>query len=139
MNEERYYLVEAKCGHVGRSNYIVKTFAVKADSGKKAAKFTRQIPRVKHHLKSAIVSTKQVSENDYYQQIQRNNNDPYFMSTNKQQQNRLCEDLHSEIKELEKFTETPNSKRKSVRYRLRKIQLQMETYGGSNYGRLQRI
>ena len=32
-----YYKVLAKCGHVGRNNYIEKDFFIKANSGKEAA------------------------------------------------------------------------------------------------------
>ena len=49
-----YYKVLAKCGHVGRNNYIIKCFYVKANDGEEAAKIVRQKPRVKHHHKDAI-------------------------------------------------------------------------------------
>lgn len=35
---EKYFMVIAKCGHVGRKNYIPVKFAVVAESGKEAAK-----------------------------------------------------------------------------------------------------
>ena len=49
------YEVCAKCGHVGRYNYVDKIFAVKASSGKEAAAKVRNFPRVKHDHKDAIL------------------------------------------------------------------------------------
>lgn len=54
-----YYKVRAKCGHVGRNNYIIKPFFVKANDGKEAAKIVRNTPRVKHDHKYAIIDVKE--------------------------------------------------------------------------------
>ena len=48
MEQIKYYNVTAKCGHVGRENYIPISFAVKAQSAKEASKRVRNFPRVKH-------------------------------------------------------------------------------------------
>lgn len=128
MNEEKYYLVEAKCGHVGRNYYIIKTFAIQASSGKKAAKRTRQLPRVKHHVKSAIVSTKQVTKSTYLRQLQLNASDPYFCAENRQEQKRMCATLSDRIKPMHQERERVKTKRRTVRYRLRKLELQAKTY-----------
>ena len=50
-----FYRVKAKCGHVGRNNYIVKNFYVVASSGKEAAHKVRYFPRVKHDRKDAYL------------------------------------------------------------------------------------
>ena len=62
MNSElkQYFMVIAKCGHVGRNNYIPVKFAVKAESKKAAAKMVRNFPRVKHDHKDAILDVKQI-------------------------------------------------------------------------------
>ena len=62
---EKYYMVIAKCGHVGRKNYIPVKFAVVAESGKEAAKKVRQFPRVKHDHKDAISIVKDVKINPH--------------------------------------------------------------------------
>lgn len=128
MNEKKYYLVEAKCGHVGKNYYIIKTFPIQASSGKKAAKLARQLPRVKHHLKSAIVSTKQVSKSTYLKQLQLNESDPYFYAENKQEQKKMCVMLADHIKPMHQESERVRTKRRTVRYRLRKLELQAKTY-----------
>lgn len=81
------YKVIAKCGHVGRKNYIPITFAIKANDGKEAAKIARTIPRVKHHHKDAIINVKKIDISEYLKIKEQNNNDPYLGCKSKQEQN----------------------------------------------------
>ncbi|MFI3329582.1 MAG: hypothetical protein R3Y05_03720 [bacterium] len=80
------YKVVAKCGHVGRRNYIPIAFAVKANSGKEAAKKVKGYSRVKKHLKDNIISVNEICVEDFNILIDLNNNDNYLHSENKQQQ-----------------------------------------------------
>ena len=73
-----YYLVSAICGHVGRGKGIVKCFSIKARNGKEAAAKCRNMPRVKHDNKHAILNTRLVDEDEYWRQMEENNGDPYF-------------------------------------------------------------
>jgi len=77
-----YFLVEAKCGHVGRNYYILKKFPVRAVDGKTAAEIIRWTPRVKHHHKDAIRSCIKVTFKEYITWININRLDPYFASNN---------------------------------------------------------
>ena len=47
---KKFYIVTAKCGHVGKSKYILINFPVIAEDGREAAKIARQIPRDKSIL-----------------------------------------------------------------------------------------
>jgi len=58
---KKFYIVTAKCGHVGKSKYILIDFPVIAEDGREAAKIARQIPRVKHHHKDAIRNVEESS------------------------------------------------------------------------------
>ena len=58
----KLFEVEAKCGHVGRKYFTLKVFPVKANSRKEAAAIVRNIPRVKHHHKDAILVSKKPIE-----------------------------------------------------------------------------
>lgn len=84
------YEVLAKCGHVGSKNYVEKTFAVEAKSGKEAAALVRYTPRVKHDQKYAIRSVSKIDSERYAEIINANQNDPYFSCRNIQDQRRLC-------------------------------------------------
>lgn len=100
-----YFKVIAKCGHVGRNNYILKEFYIEASSGKEAAKLIRDTPRVKHNQKDAIRGVLSISPEDYYQNKKAMNEDPYFKVHSKQEQELLCPKLYElTFKEEEKRT-----------------------------------
>ena len=90
-----YYKVMAKCGHVGRNNYILKMFYVCAINKKEAASIVRNIGRVKHHHKDAIREVTEITLKDYLEGIKRNQNDPYLLVHNSTEQRLLC-DLENE-------------------------------------------
>jgi len=99
----KYYEVSAKCGHVGRNNYIIKKFYVKAETGEDAAEIVINKPRVKHHRKDVIIDTKKITEDEYIQGIKEMKEDMYFQVHCKQEQIR-CEavnecEIFREVKE----------------------------------------
>lgn len=63
--KRHYYLVVAKCGHVGRGKYIEICFPVYAESRHEAAQMILMRPKVKRHLKNAITNTYEVDYNKY--------------------------------------------------------------------------
>lgn len=100
---EKYFMVIAKCGHVGRKNYIPVKFAVVAESGKEAAKKVRQFPRVKHDHKDAILDVRCITLEEFLEIKEINDNDPYLKCHSRQEQKlidnleeRLEDDLHSQ-------------------------------------------
>lgn len=93
----RYYEVEAKCGHVGKSNYIIKRFYVRARDGREAALKVRAFPRVKHHHNDAIRSVIEIEYNEYLAGLNKNSNDPYFLVNNSTQQRIDCRFADGEI------------------------------------------
>lgn len=84
--EANYYKVLAKCGHVGRNRYIIKSFYVKAENGKEAAKIVRDKPRVKHHHKDTIKEVIQIKYEEYINGIKIMSDDMYFKVHNRQDQ-----------------------------------------------------
>lgn len=82
-----YYEVTAKCGHVGRKKFIPIKFAVKAKDGKEAAKKVREFPRVKHDHKDAIIDVVKIDYNTFAEIRKNNNNDPYLHCSNRKEQN----------------------------------------------------
>ena len=61
----RYYIVVAKCGHVGKGKYIDVSFPVVANTGKEAANLILCRSKVKKQLKNAITNVFEVSEDIY--------------------------------------------------------------------------
>lgn len=96
----KYFIVTAKCGHVGRFHCIWIDFAVAADSAKEAAKKARGFKRVKHNHKDVIRLVREVTFEEFIQQRTINDDDPYLHCKNIQQQRlienldvRVCEDV----------------------------------------------
>jgi hypothetical protein len=87
--EQKKYLVTAKCGHVGRHKYIPIIFPVSATNKKEAAKIAREIPRVKHDHKDAILAITPVDDVSYNNQIEINKKDPYLAIKRKADQKKI--------------------------------------------------
>ena len=114
MNK-KYFAVTAKCGHVGRNNYIIKTIAIIADNAKEAAKIARWTGRVKHNDKKAIIQVINISYEEYLELVKQMNNDAYFNCKNIQEQRCYCDDINKSVyqEENKQEREELKSKRKN--------------------------
>lgn len=92
-----YYIVTAKCGHVGRDRFIPIAFAVMAASGAEAAALTRTMPRVKHHHRDAILSVEKTDWFAYAEQRFINSFDPYLLCGNKREQRQEAEAIDHRV------------------------------------------
>ena len=113
----KYYRVEAKCGHVGRNNYIIKSFYIHAENGKEAAFKTRRMPRVKHHHKYAIVSVNEIEYSEYLDGLNEIGTDSYFLARNSSEQRTTCIFTDGEIvreKQDELFAKPTHAKRRII-------------------------
>ena len=114
----KMFKVTAKCGHVGKNYYAIKSFPIQASDGRNAAKIARDIPRVKHHHKDAIISVEEITHAEYYLLMQQNNNDPYFSCRNIQDQRKYEEVVYTEHCQEEQYSEVSH---KTVYYRKENI------------------
>ena len=73
-----YYQVTAKCGHVGKGNYVPINFAVKAYSASEASQRAKQFPRVKKQLRDSIIACVQITKKEYKKLLKINREDPYL-------------------------------------------------------------
>lgn len=87
------YEVIAKCGHVGRNNYVLKSFAVEAGSAAEAAAVARSLPRVKHHQKDAIREVMEIDDARYLEILKMHRRDPYFRCHSIQEQREHCPEM----------------------------------------------
>ena len=85
------YIVTVKGGHVGRKHYIPLKFPIQATSKKEAASIARQIPRVKHDHKDAILDVYPVTDEMYNKQIEENDRDPYLKIKSRHEQKKIEE------------------------------------------------
>lgn len=121
-NQQKYYAVHCRCGHVGLNNYIEIVFAVVAVNGKEAAAKARKFARVKHNKKNAIIDCYEITREEYDAIIETNKNDPYLKCKNIQEQ-RLIEGFDSRVvKEPEKLSLRKNKKerREIIKFKLKK-------------------
>ena len=94
----KYYMVVAKCGHVGRGKCIFITFATMAKSAKEAAERARGFKRVKHGHKDAIRSVREIGFEEFVAIRAENDADPYLHCKNVQEQ-RCIEGFEARISE----------------------------------------
>jgi len=81
-----FFEVTAKCGHVGRGQFYMGMFYVRAENGSEAAALVRQKPRVKHHHKDAILSVVNICYDEYIAGREVYKTNPYFNCKNRQEQ-----------------------------------------------------
>ena len=124
----KFYRVTCKCGHVGRQFFIRIDFPVNADSGKEAAEIARNLPRVKHDHKDAILNCVEIDYEEYEIIRKINNNDPYLQCKNPQEQGKIIgfeSRLEPEPKDLEKVVK---SRRNVVEFKNKKRNYAEESY-----------
>lgn len=68
----RFFIVTAKCGHVGKGRYIDVDFPVVSENGSEAARNILKRTKVKKQLKNAITSVVEIKEDEYYEFIKKN-------------------------------------------------------------------
>ena len=122
---KKYYAVCCKCGHVRPNRYVAITFGIKAFNRKEASRLARGIARVKHNKKSAIISCKEISRDEYVTIIKNNRNDPYLKCKNIQEQ-RLIDGFESRIvKEQERISYKRSKQERTsfIEYKLKKQKL----------------
>lgn len=94
----KYFMVTAKCGHVGKNNYYKGTLFFKANNGKEAARLARECPRVKHDQKNAILSVSEIDGFIFEVGRELNHSIHYYTCETVQEQRKYLseiEDVHS--------------------------------------------
>ena len=74
----KYYQVTAKCGHVGKGNYVPINFAVRAYTASEASQIAKKFPRVKKQLWDCIIACVEISKKEYKELLRINREDPYL-------------------------------------------------------------
>ena len=88
---QRYFEVKTKCGHVGRTNCVWIKFAVVANDAKDAARKARRIGRVKHDHLDAIGYVKEIDFNSFMILKAENDADPYLHCKSKREQKQIAD------------------------------------------------
>lgn len=124
----KYYAVKTKCGHVGRKYYLPITFGVKAINAKEAARIARDISRVKHHHKDAILDVNEISYEEYVKIRKNNTEDTYLKVSSKQDQNLYCLNIDERLIKEEKHHKTKHNREEKLAFlKLKEISLNHES------------
>lgn len=99
----RFYKVKAKCDHVGKNWYFPAAFYITAENGREAAAVAREMPRVKHDHKDAILSVSEIDVDSYILGKETIMDNPYWFCKNIQEQRIQCRNLEENlVAEVEK-------------------------------------
>ena len=93
----KYFMVTAKCGHVGKNNYYKGTLYFKAESAKEAAKLARECPRVKHDQKDAILSVTEIDNFFFEVGRELNHSIHYYTCETVQEQRKYLSEIEDNI------------------------------------------
>ncbi len=111
----KFFRVKAKCGHVGMNKYFEGTFYIEAESKKEAAKKTRDIGRVKHDRKDAILEVEEIDIEAYIKGINEKAKNPYYNCKNRQEQNLYLHEIQDSIVDENIEEKHKKTKRHSLR------------------------
>ncbi len=115
----KYFMVTAKCGHVGKNNYYKGTLFLKAENRKDAAKVARECPRVKHDKKDAILDVREIDSLFFEIGRELNHSIHYYTCESVQEQRQYYFEIEKNVFVEESVYEEP--KKHSKRHSLRKI------------------
>ena len=80
-----YYLVTAKCGHVGKGRYVEVDFPIYAETKSDAAQMCLRRGKVKKHLKNAISCVYEISLDEYKEKMNVFKDDGYVRAHTKKE------------------------------------------------------
>ena len=113
-----YYIVRAKCGHVGRDKYMPIAFPICAESREEASAIARTLPRVKKDHKDAIISSVKVSKLAFKVQQVINELDPYLNVFTRHDQDEIMHLIVGRIMDEEKSVDFRKKDRKEcIKYK----------------------
>ncbi len=120
MENINYYLVYAKCGHVGKGNYLEVAFPVYAKTAHNAAQIVLKRPKVKKHLKNAITSVEEINYDDYLNELESFKNNDYIKAHSKKDL-MICElDVNHLESSFKQYKKSFSSRIERVNYILKK-------------------
>ena len=129
----KYYIVTAKCGHVGRGKYINVGFPIKAQTASEAAQIILKRSKVKKQLKNAISSVEEITELEF-DELKENN---YYINYLKAHFKREYDVSEYEIKKLEQKEKRKlefESRKERISYIMRKNKLISDDYRELGFG-----
>lgn len=107
---KKYFVVTAKCGHVGKNAYYEGRFYEKAETAAEAARIVRGRGRVKHDHRDAILSVEEITSFLYLSGIEAKKDEAYFNCRNVQEQRAVRKEIEPYLRAE---TGNPEERRRS--------------------------
>lgn len=120
----KYFLVKCKCGHVKLGKYVEKDFPIAANNKKEASAIARRKGRVKHHDKYAIKDNKEITYEEYLEQVKIHEADEFFNVHSVQEQRARCPEIYDQViieEELPSYKRCREKRRLIEQSRLKQI------------------
>lgn len=124
--ERHYYIVIAKCGHVGKGKYLEVRFPVYADSAHEAAQMILMRPKVKRHLKNAISNTYEVDYNKYLKEKELFENNDYIRAHYKKEIIKYFDETNCLDKLNRTYTSSFESRMERINFIMKKYKIKEE-------------
>lgn len=115
----KFFRVKVKCGHVGKSNFVLIDYAVCAEDKKQAAAKARKMPRVKHDHKDAIREVEEISYREY-KNIKKGYSNINYMTCKNIQEQRNYDNLGVNIYKEDRKKDYKSKKANCKEYKLKR-------------------
>lgn len=124
---KNFYLVTAKCGHVGKGKYYEVDFPVYANDRCEAAQYVLKRSKVKKHLKNAISNVCDISQDEYLQYLEDEKYIKFISAHTKKELLEYRNDAKTLVNSKSEYKKSFNTRAERVLYTLKKQKL-MEAF-----------
>lgn len=115
-----YYLVIAKCGHVGKGRYVEVEFPVYAEDKKSAAQMVLKRGKVKKQLKNAITNVYEISYDEYLAKTNEFNDNTFVRAHTKREITDYIESAEHLISLKRHYKKSFNSREERIMFLFKK-------------------
>ena len=115
----KYYLVTAKCGHVGNGKYLEINFPIYAESKSDAAQKCLKRGKVKKHLKNAISFVQEISFEEFQEELIQFRNNGFVKAHTKNEVIEYLDDVQ-ELEHKRSWKKSFNDRKERILYMMKK-------------------
>ena len=122
----KYYLVIAKCGHVGKGKYVEVEFPVYAVDKHSASQMCLKLGKVKKHLKNAISNIYEISYEEYLTKLEDYNDNKFVRAHTKKEIVDYIDSAHRLESDKKGYKHSFKSRNERVLYLLKRNKIMEE-------------
>jgi len=126
----KYYLVTAKCGHVGNGKYLEINFPIYAESKSDAAQKCLKRGKVKKHLKNAISFVQEISFEEFQEELIQFRNNGFVKAHTKNEVIEYLDDVQ-ELEHKRSWKKSFTDRKERILYMMKKNKIMEPTINKS--------